>query len=1168
MVTPFVRVDVSNSSRDFEPTILEPGLPLLDERNSRYTILRRWLGAFVAEPERKDNEIGFYLTTPSGARIERAECLPVSEDDLKTGLKQEFEKLFSAVAKAETRTSDEQKILAVVRQELGALQSEARKHERSFYLFKYRDANRQLRLVWCPGFHRKDADPSPPVVCTNGACLALFVRRGGSRQCPVCQVRAASADERKPSDSRRGGLLIATALLLIVALGGWYRFFGPGVRPSPDATDTLRPAKLDTNLVVSPGTWSGPVGGRIEFTVKTSSAADEVVLIQSDNPRVLTVDEEAMVGTALSPGTATLTFKRGSHSRQVVCIVSTPTKPEKLLLEPDKLMLGRGTTARIHAIGLYADERRVDLSEVVEWSVSPRSIVSLYKGLLEGMSPGGAKVQARYRASPKELFVEASANVSVVDLDFKTLKLELERSKIAVGESTAYSAKAATKTGEWLSAAESSFLDLKLEPNEAIVVHGTRIQALKPGQVQITGRFLGLADTVKLEVVAPTLAASVKLAVKPDGLGLTVGEIASLSIQASASDLPLRVVSSRPDVVQVNDFGRLVGRSAGQCQVDIIQGQEIVSVPVTVTPELYNKLAFVPARISVPIGDSTHFRIVGKTASREMVEIAPEVLDWIGLPQPDVAVLDRAQLQAYGLKPTGADLETLSVRFAGQEAKASLEVLATPLRLELSAEGSQELPVGQKIPLKVLAYYGGSHQEELPAERITFEARPVEGLVLLNGEVHAVGPSAGVMEIKAHFGGAVSNQLSIHSEAAVPLKLELEAVPSSLPVGVEGKSILSATGPKGPVSLSQIGSTYSTSDAAILAVDSTTGAFQGLQAGKAVLTATHPTAAESAHVNVVVVPKTETKTSSPKALHLAVDQPQPIQIALGAAFTTFRVEAEEADGSKQDVTAEAVLTIDGDAAKSSVAVRQGQVLAERPGSGSIRAEYAGVKSAESLAFEVTSEPILDKIQLSPSDLTLAVGESPKLTATGFEVERNAGILNGVKGLQWNVESHETSEVLSGVGPLSDRRALRAGEVVVTAQLGKLVSNPTTIHVVEKPDQIAEPLTVSPAVLRLSVGESQPVGRGGVSVNRASQDVTDQARVSSAADDILRFDDTLRALRGRRAWSNSCNVCLRRSTGDDGRRSCCRPRSSSRREPRARASRRYSVRWRTSFLARI
>ena len=60
MATRIVRIDHSAAAHDFQPVALEPGVPLLDRTGAHYSVLRRWLGEFVAEPNwETDQSVSF-----------------------------------------------------------------------------------------------------------------------------------------------------------------------------------------------------------------------------------------------------------------------------------------------------------------------------------------------------------------------------------------------------------------------------------------------------------------------------------------------------------------------------------------------------------------------------------------------------------------------------------------------------------------------------------------------------------------------------------------------------------------------------------------------------------------------------------------------------------------------------------------------------------------------------------------------------------------------------------------------------------------------------------------------------------------------------------------------------------------------------------------------------
>src|SRR5712691_2547067 len=147
MTEPFMRVDVSQTSRDFQPVALEPGLPMLDRSNSNGQTLRKWLGAYVAEPERVGDRVSFFVRNEEGRRLEGIFCVPVSDKDLMGELAKEFSELKKRIEAAKPQSSNEQLIHRVVLGQIHALSDEAQARDRRCCLFKYRDGQKKLRIV-------------------------------------------------------------------------------------------------------------------------------------------------------------------------------------------------------------------------------------------------------------------------------------------------------------------------------------------------------------------------------------------------------------------------------------------------------------------------------------------------------------------------------------------------------------------------------------------------------------------------------------------------------------------------------------------------------------------------------------------------------------------------------------------------------------------------------------------------------------------------------------------------------------------------------------------------------------------------------------------------------------------------------------------------------------
>ena len=109
MARRFVRVDLSNTARDFRLIAVEPGVPLLDPSNANARILFKWLGGLVAEPEWEAESVGFYVRDDHGGRLENVTCQGAGDIDLQGPLKGDLEALRQRIAKAKPETRSEER---------------------------------------------------------------------------------------------------------------------------------------------------------------------------------------------------------------------------------------------------------------------------------------------------------------------------------------------------------------------------------------------------------------------------------------------------------------------------------------------------------------------------------------------------------------------------------------------------------------------------------------------------------------------------------------------------------------------------------------------------------------------------------------------------------------------------------------------------------------------------------------------------------------------------------------------------------------------------------------------------------------------------------------------------------------------------------------------------
>lgn len=854
----FLRLDLSRDARDFEAVALEPGLPLLDKSNTTYRVLQKWLGRLAAEPEWHGKSVELFVCDDRGGRLHEVKCEPASSDDLQRvrELNQDLEDIEERLKQVKPESESETRILEVVRRHFRKLATQSSPSHKECHFFKYRDGG-SWRLVWGWGYQRKDLAPAPPTICTNPNCSLLFVRHGeGSRNCPACEGKTPGpAAARK---SRKSWLWVAALVIVAAATGYvvhsvWDKVFPPGKPP-------VEPVE---QLTAVPEDWSGPVGSRIDFVVKYTDSdgkqedASTRVVAVVEHPKVARLDRVGTTALARTPGKTAVHFYFRNLTAQSTLQAEPPSNPAKVVIEPAQVTLGIGSTAQLRVFGEFnkgEKVEKVDLTEAAEWLPVEGGNVYNYRGLLEGLAEGESTIVARYRATADEPYLQAGAKVNVADEQYKSLELALEPSSLIEGKAAGLEAKATTDSGETRSVLNSSKLKLAVDPPHVATVDGEYLFATRAGRANLKATCQGLSASLEFEVEHdPTPA---RFVVKPRGLRLIVGEVAELDVVTSSPD-PTHVVSSAPGIVEVLDGHRVVGRAVGTATVTVSQEARREQVEVEVTRAEIRSITFVPSRPKVQVDDLITLRLVGRHGDDQEADLAADQIVWERLPSPTVVDLDVKNLQLRGLQPTGASPQSLTARYGDARATALVEVVAPPLRVEITPRGPIKLPVGQVVQLRAWANYRNDRRIELSPERVQWHSDPVDvsGLELdpLLGVVRAKKPGVGPVSVFAEYQGSRSNQVRLDTVDAAPLWLVLKADRALILVGDSGQLQASPADGTTPSDLALEAVRFQSSDPKLLAVDPRTGAYRATAPGDVTVTAKHPAAKDPAELKLQIL---------------------------------------------------------------------------------------------------------------------------------------------------------------------------------------------------------------------------------------------------------------------------------------------------------------------------
>ncbi len=322
--------------------------------------------------------------------------------------------------------------------------------------------------------------------------------------------------------------------------------------------------------------------------------------------------------------------------------VKVDPKDPQLVKEPDGSYWTRDWSKR-------------DLNDGAEWRAHNDGIVYHFEGLVEGLKEGKTSFTAARYPLSKGKPLEAPVAAAVAKIEFTKLELGIDPLPVLLGQGSKLHIDAGSKAGKKYSVLESSRLALRVDPPNLAKLYGTLIEGRLVGKGKLVATFRQaagkpLSSTLDFEVTPGGID---RLVVSPEQIEMVVGEIADLTVLSPYS-APIKITSTKPDVVEVTKENRLVGRAEGAAKVEVVQGKEIREVAVNVAAAKILSLALKPSAVSVPVGQTAPIRALGTIEGDRVVELSPDFLKLDKKPAPQYAEVDPGTLAVRGVSPTTA----------------------------------------------------------------------------------------------------------------------------------------------------------------------------------------------------------------------------------------------------------------------------------------------------------------------------------------------------------------------------------------------------------------------------------------------------------------------------------------------------------------------------------
>ena len=235
------------------------------------------------------------------------------------------------------------------------------------------------------------------------------------------------------------------------------------------------------------------------------------VVWTSSNENVVKVTDGKF--TAVSPGTATVTAKKGGFSAK--CVVTVVVTQEALEIKGQTSLIGVGKTLTLNAAYVPADAtKQLKLSG---WSSSDESVATVdANGKVTGVSAGTAIIST----STQDKINKAEYKITVASLSFKDKTLE-----ISAGESKALTATAVPSNLP---------VEYASSDNSIVTVDNSgKIKGLKEGKATVTAKIKDSEITAKCEVTV----LGVRITTQPTDQTINLGDSVTLSLKAEGTGL-------------------------------------------------------------------------------------------------------------------------------------------------------------------------------------------------------------------------------------------------------------------------------------------------------------------------------------------------------------------------------------------------------------------------------------------------------------------------------------------------------------------------------------------------------------------------------------------------------------------------------------------------------
>lgn len=471
-----------------------------------------------------------------------------------------------------------------------------------------------------------------------------------------------------------------------------------------------------------------------------------------------------------------------------------------------------------------------------------------------------------------------------------------------------------------------------------------------------------------------------------------------------------------------------------------------------------------PAALNLAIDETGTLTLVGTLAGGGETDLSGDAV-WSSADE-SVATVESGAVTGVGEGQT-----TVTASYQGWEASATISVSPPVLESIAIAPETTDISLGDTASLTATATYSDGSTVDV-TESATWSSDDEGVATVAGGEVSSVGEGAAT--ITATLDG-ISGSATVNVLPPVIVGIAVDPASSTIFVGDTTQLTATATYSDGSSADVTGAAAWTSSDTGVATVD--TGAVEGVGAGLATISAEVDGVVGTAEVIVQLA----------GVVSIAVS---PASATVVAGLTqSFTAEATLEDGSTADVTS-SVTWLSSDEGVA-IAAAGGTYTGVSAGAVTVTAQIDDVSGTASLTV---TPPEVVSVEVAPSSLVLAAGETATLTATATYTDGSTADVTD--SAVWTTDALGVASVVSGLVTAED-----AGDATITATLdGASASASVTVT-----PAIVVQVDIVPASTTIFVGASATLAAIATYSDGATADVTSTATWGSSDEGAATVD---------------------------------------------------------------